>query len=748
MSESSAGDNKPLDLSSLQLVPDWVAQLDAAPTPRAPAPDEARDSDPGPESPRTRKPRRGPGGGDFDRGRPPQGRSPRRDDRPRRDGPPRGRHDGGDRRGGPHHQRRDGPQQKRPELPKWLVADVLPTPESVDFLVKRIRLSGRALALFDVAKVVLEDPKRFQVRFSLAPSAKPEQRLYRCSADESLWLKREDALRHFVQSPALENYYDVEIAETEPPKGDFKSVAICGMSGVMIGPPNHHSYQTAVIRLHQQRFANMPIERFKSRIRVETAEEKIEQWRQEQSRVTTYRFPKVQTPNESEPESLPELSAVAPEEVPVPESEAATATPAEATEAAEADALIAMDDAAANESGPAPAESEAPSSESETPAPEEEAPVPDDETDAKADDHRLELDSPEALFRHLTAHLADQVVEEVRSAVVPGTAGPKSLAPPLSQLLRQQIDRTRQGPFPLVKALCAQFEKKGLKIFKRQGRKLFVSKARPRPIDPAIPLSDSIQMIIDVVRTQPGIKVSELVVSLAPRRAEEDQIPQGEFTPAETAILSDLHWLIDEGLVIEYASSALFLGCQPRKEADKPSGETKGHPDSEPGPTTDAVTGAADSASISSTGTGEDPALPQAATPAAVDHDVREASDDANATENEPQVSTPEATADDSPEPSAIQPEESVPSDPEPQTGVAGTVSQVPPAEIASAGEEIDHEVVPAQDPSPGDPSGAQTPLPRSPENEVIDESDDPSIENAPPAAKESAPARSEPSST
>ena len=123
-----------------------------------------------------------------------------------------------------------------------------------------------------------------------------------------------------------------------------------------------------------------------------------------------------------------------------------------------------------------------------------------------------------------------------------------------------------------------------MKIFKWRGKKLFVCKTRPRPIDPNIVLSDSIQRIVDAVQAQPGIKVSEMVTSLAPRRKEVEAPKEGEFTPAERLVLTDLHWLIDEGYIIEFASSGLFLGGKlQRKKAvvskEKPKEKTAKTPE-------------------------------------------------------------------------------------------------------------------------------------------------------------------------
>jgi hypothetical protein len=87
-----------------------------------------------------------------------------------------------------------------------------------------------------------------------------------------------------LRSAALDEFYRVEEIELEAPKGEFASVAVCGMSGEIIAPPSHHSYQTGVIRLHRERFSNMSIEDFKRRIRVEANPELVAKWKENMSK--------------------------------------------------------------------------------------------------------------------------------------------------------------------------------------------------------------------------------------------------------------------------------------------------------------------------------------------------------------------------------------------------------------------------------------------------------------------------------
>ncbi len=673
------------------MMPDWVNELDSAPA--KPVSKDFEDH----EQPQDRDHRRGPndrGRGNFNRDRRQGGgaggggaRGPRRDDRDQN----RGRGGGGGRR--PYgRDQRDGRRDQRPreQLPEGITARVQPSPESLKALVSRIKMSGRAFAMFDLAKVVLGERDRFEVVFRREDKEKGAN-LVRCKSDGSVWLTREDAVRHFIESPQVSEYYTVEDTAVEPPKGNFTTIAVCGISGVLLGPPNHHAYQTAVLRLHRQRFANMPIERYKSRIRTESDEALIEKWKETQSKVTHYLFPKQEAPpvteeepvEEADPEevtadAVEETTAEATEEItesaePVAEETAEPTAAEEVSEEAEPEAAE-EPEAQVAEAAEAGAETEEPDTEEDAePVVAEDAAAP-----------RIErIQTLEALERHVIANLADVVFEERDRAVVPGNIAGKMLAPGLLAILRNEVETLRRSPFPLVKTLCGKLESQGLKIFKRQGKKLFVAKARPRAVDLDTPMSDSVRKIIDVVQAQPGIRVSEMVTSLAPRKPDEEPPKQGELSREETAVLTDLHWLVDEGFIIEYASSALFLGGQPRHFSEKAK------PKTEPKPTVDAKPGESESA----------PAELEAKAPESVEPSVsaEEAAEEASPKESA-SVEAEQVPVETTPEPEPVKtdppldeapaetnaPVETVPEPAEaPELTPAGDAEAAPSAEIA-----------------------------------------------------------------
>jgi hypothetical protein len=152
---------------------------------------------------------------------------------------------------------------------------LLPTEEAVHRIVKEIQHRARVYSLFDVAELFLAARGRCRFEVKVAPERPP---LFRGRNDDSLFISRDEAVAHFMQSDAFTGLYETEETETEPPRGNFQVVARCGLSGEWLGPPNFHGYQTNLRRLHRERFSNMPFERYAAKVRTERGEEAVNAW--------------------------------------------------------------------------------------------------------------------------------------------------------------------------------------------------------------------------------------------------------------------------------------------------------------------------------------------------------------------------------------------------------------------------------------------------------------------------------------
>ncbi len=262
-----------LDLSALDFRPAWAKDPSSspviAPSPRAPRPER-------------------PGGG-FKRGGKPSG--PRRGPKPggkKFDRPPREDH---------------RPPPPPPNPFPWLRIAFSATPAAVETVVAQVRQTGKTFSLFDIARILLRNPASYTVDLTSAPK-QPEGPFYVVDEDKSVWLSRENAIRHLLRKKR-EELYRAETVEVEAPKGNFPVVAVCGMSGALLGPPNHHDFERRLRDLHRERFARLDFETFRSRLKMERDPEIIEKWRAEASKATVY------YPREGEnPEKLADLAAV------------------------------------------------------------------------------------------------------------------------------------------------------------------------------------------------------------------------------------------------------------------------------------------------------------------------------------------------------------------------------------------------------------------------------------------------------
>lgn len=409
--------------------------------------------------------------------------------------------------------------------------------------------------------MILEARERYRVRFTATEPVK----LYQCLADASLWLSREEAIQHVLSGPALEHFYTAEDVSVDPPAGNFSVIAVCGMSGVILGPPNHHEYQRNIARLHRERFSDMSIERYKSRIRMESGEEILEKWKEQVSRVRQYR---VKSANEPSP--------VVTVEEPV---EAAPADAVEVTEetAGAAEAEVAVEDEAIVEAETEAIEGEAESG-GDTEA--EETPAP----TAPKESGGLVLKSFEEVARHFRQNFADDAFIETAIAVVPGNVPGRQLSPGLLVHLKQETEKLRRGfPLALIQSLCHEFEQKGLKFFKRGKKSLHVSAVRPKAIDENATFAEQIQRIVEFVSTHSKPTVATLLEALAPGF----QMPKGplpeenpDLSEEAKSILGDLRWLTAEGYVLEFPDTSLAIG-RPKQEAPAPAAPAAAKPKKE-----------------------------------------------------------------------------------------------------------------------------------------------------------------------
>jgi len=397
-------------------------------------------------------------------------------------------------------------REAAPPLPDVTVSFV-PEEKGVESLARQIRLTGRAYPVFDIAHLILKRPDRYRVTFGAVkkPEGQVTQPLRVCNLDDTLWLSDQDAVEHVLRKH-FDTFYLAERTPTEPPKGTYTFVAQCSLSGAILGPPNYHDYQNKLRKLHAERFSRMPFDAYKSKVRIVRDEAIVKQWIDDQSWKTEYSCLNV--------------------------------------------------------------------------------------AEAKR------LGSREEVERHFREVHLGNIIRPVESHTLLGTAAQQLPTPALRQLLRRAWDEQQRFPLKVVTTLSQQLAAHGLQFFKVNRTITHVAVARPHYLDlESTPVSERVKRIVDYIDAHPGCTRRQLIEALVPSPAPAAAPPlpapaEGgptgepvaavpassaaapispgdlhEPTQEQTAMIADLHWLIHQGHVLEFANGRIETA---RKPAPKP----------------------------------------------------------------------------------------------------------------------------------------------------------------------------------
>jgi hypothetical protein len=263
----------PEDLLDLKLLPAWVNEP-ARPNDYA----NFEGEEPGSFERRSDRPRNR--NRDRER-RGPQARDPRA--RPAREqGPRRPRPDGARR------ERPDGAQRERrpPEAvaPVAVTVRFLPHPRAFESVVAQIKSGQVAYSVFALARLFLEKPERYDVRLTAAEGAQLHQ-----LGENGPVASDQRLLEGSAFANARDDFYTVEVTQSEPLKGNFTNVARCRLSGTLLGPTNHHSYQPQLRTLYETRFSRrLSFADYQRQIEIVSDPAVVEQWKEQARNVTTY----------------------------------------------------------------------------------------------------------------------------------------------------------------------------------------------------------------------------------------------------------------------------------------------------------------------------------------------------------------------------------------------------------------------------------------------------------------------------
>jgi hypothetical protein len=213
----------------------------------------------------------------------------RRDERPKRDGRvPRPRPDGARREGGPQ-------REHRPEVqlePLAVTVRFLPRTRAFENVIAQIKSSPVAYSVFALARLFLEKPERYDVRLTMPEGAQ----LFQLGENGAVASDRR-ILEGSAFASARDDFYTVEVTQSEPLKGNFTNVARCRLSGTLLGPTNHHAYQPQLRSLYESRFSRrMSFADYQRQIDIVSDPAVVEQWKEQARNVTTYHVKDAEPP--------------------------------------------------------------------------------------------------------------------------------------------------------------------------------------------------------------------------------------------------------------------------------------------------------------------------------------------------------------------------------------------------------------------------------------------------------------------
>jgi hypothetical protein len=195
----------------------------------------------------------------------------------------------------------------------------------------------------------------------------------------------------------------------------------------------------------------------------------------------------------------------------------------------------------------------------------------------------LRLANMEAVEKHFREAHKDNIIKSVDSHTLGGAVARNLRSPELLRLVRSVWEDQRRFPLQIATVLSQQFASHGLQFFKVNKTVTHVSVARPHFLDlDATPVSAGVKLIVDYINSHPRCNRRQLVEFLAPSPTAQVAAPTAGETPStapaesneptaeQTGVIADLHWLIHQGHVIEFANGTLETAKRPLPKPPKP----------------------------------------------------------------------------------------------------------------------------------------------------------------------------------
>ena len=481
----------------------------------------------------------------------------RRDDRPprpfrREDRPAQAEGEGSRRPFGDRPPRRDGERFERrpPREPPVDIATlpvevkIIPDQKALSVIVFKVAHAHRAYPVRGLSRLFLDNTGSCNVRLEVKADH-PDVMLHQCPVCGLIDTDAEHLAAHML-AEHFDDFFEKVTVEDAEPTGTFPSIAKCGISGRLIGPPNHHSFARRFREIKGEVAPRMSDEDYRRRMEIVHDPEAVAQWKQE-ARIRTLfrRHAEADAPTAAAPEAHAESAESAEAAAPAdaPESHAEVAESAEAAAPAAAPETQAE---SAEATTPAAATSDAGLRTSDSPAGAETvAPA--------ADEPLLERGAAEEIVR-------SQIVPKrmlTRKRFVCSVEQAEAIRDPqIAPVFRVVWRREQTTPMTLFHAVRGALRSRKFHLFRAgnaSGMEFVLAKV-PTPLDITHAVPELVQ-VMDYVTKHECCTRAELFAALG--------IPmEGTRTAEQDRLFQQFAWIVERGHLIEYHNGVLALPAE------------------------------------------------------------------------------------------------------------------------------------------------------------------------------------------
>lgn len=374
----------------------------------------------------------------------------------------------------------------------------LPEQNKLSAIARKIHSTKQAYPLADLATLVLSSPDSCYVKIESGHD-KEAIPLYQCKHCRAVGLNRDDMLAH-VSDVHLDDFFEKESIDVDAPTGVYNCVAKCGLSGTIIGPPNHHSYNQRLKEIHAAKYPNMSLEEYRQKIITVKDEETIGKWKEESTHQVIYRL-------KSETDKQAVKSSEKPENKSVEQS---VEKP--------------VDDAAVDAQEELPAET-------------------------SVENDVVTMDKNEA-SKYCSTEIAPKLIVRTKVASLPMDIARNLKDPGLQLVFRAAWRRENKFPRSLLLALRAALKHMQLHIFKVGANEFYVTSVKPLPLNSEYTVAE-ITEVLSFLKDKPNCRRADLIAGLRPDHAVD--------SPEAEKVFTQLHWLIARGHIIEFFDGRLSV---------------------------------------------------------------------------------------------------------------------------------------------------------------------------------------------